>query len=263
MPPKPPVMLVHGCGSSWVVWRDWNVSQASVRWVDGGQSQIGAAGWLLREASGAFPRSAKVFVLDWQANISTIEDLAEAVGQAAQAVIRETGEPEVAIISHSLGGIISRYYIQSPGFQNDVCALYTIACPHNGAAAFDLPGLGDVAEWAYVDLIGGCRHAREILPDGQVIQFLRSNPMPDIFYASVAGNACKAFVVVGGRYDGTFYVTDCLIREAPDVSKHTEIVINAQHNAPGGPGNPACKNNPWVVSEAVQRLETLYNVNFP
>jgi len=53
-------------------------------------------------------------------------------------VLKETGTEKVNIISHSKGGIDSRYLIWKHGFGDKIASLTTICTPHNGSEIADL-----------------------------------------------------------------------------------------------------------------------------
>ncbi|MCL4487778.1 MAG: alpha/beta fold hydrolase [Chloroflexi bacterium] len=47
----------------------------------------------------------------------------------------ETGQPKVILIAHSMGGIVSRAYVEGSTYQNDVDSLFTLGSPHLGIPA--------------------------------------------------------------------------------------------------------------------------------
>ena len=47
-------------------------------------------------------------------------------------VKQETGAPQVILIAHSMGGLVSRAYSEGPEYQSDVQALITLGSPHAG-----------------------------------------------------------------------------------------------------------------------------------
>jgi phospholipase A1 len=81
------------------------------------------------------PRTLWLCPYDWRkSNLLAVDDLAAKVEEAAAT---NPGR-EIAIIAHSMGGLISRYYLESglfktaPGF-GDVKSLITLGTPHGGA----------------------------------------------------------------------------------------------------------------------------------
>jgi len=70
------------------------------------------------------------FPYEWRdSNISTAEKLKEKINE----VKSKTGLPAVDIVAHSMGGLVSRYYIEGNGYQDDVNQLVTLGTPHKGS----------------------------------------------------------------------------------------------------------------------------------
>ena len=44
----------------------------------------------------------------------------------------KTGQPQVILIAHSMGGLVSRAYIEGPDYSDDVSMLFTLGSPHLG-----------------------------------------------------------------------------------------------------------------------------------
>ncbi|MEU3269116.1 esterase/lipase family protein [Streptomyces bacillaris] len=65
---------------------------------------------------------------------------AELLGQHVEEVCARTGQREVDIVGHSLGGLIARYYVQRLGGDHRVRTLVTLGTPHGGTAV--APGAG-------------------------------------------------------------------------------------------------------------------------
>jgi triacylglycerol lipase len=65
----------------------------------------------------------------------TIEEHAKGLKCFVDSVLRTTGETQVDIVAHSLGGIISRYAIQRLGMSGAVRTFVTMAAPHQGTYA--------------------------------------------------------------------------------------------------------------------------------
>jgi len=90
----------------------------------------------------------------------TIEEHAEDLKRFIHAVLRTTGEGQVDIVAHSLGGIISRYAIQRLGLSGEVRTLVTMATPHQGTHA---------AQYVNTTL------TRSLRPDSDVIRDLNTD----------------------------------------------------------------------------------------
>lgn len=81
------------------------------------------------------PKTLYVFPYDWRKdNALAAEKLAELIDQA----VTQNGATEISLIAHSMGGLISRYYLESgdfngrPGFSS-VRRLLTLGTPHRGS----------------------------------------------------------------------------------------------------------------------------------
>ncbi|MFL3868567.1 alpha/beta fold hydrolase [Streptomyces griseobrunneus] len=62
------------------------------------------------------------------------------LGRHVEEVCARTGQREVDIVGHSLGGLIARYYVQRLGGDSRVRTLVTLGTPHGGTAV--APGAG-------------------------------------------------------------------------------------------------------------------------
>lgn len=65
----------------------------------------------------------------------SLKELAAQVAQKAEAVCREAGADKLDLVGFSLGGMVSRYYVQRLGGSERVRRLVTIASPHGGTIA--------------------------------------------------------------------------------------------------------------------------------
>lgn len=89
----------------------------------------------------------------------TVEEHARNLKRFVEDVLRATGEEQVDMIAHSLGGILSRYAIQRLGLRGKVRTLITLATPHQGTYA---------AQYANTKL------TRSLRPGSQVIRALNA-----------------------------------------------------------------------------------------
>ena len=92
----------------------------------------------------------------------TIERHAEDLKSFVDSVLGTTGETQVDIVAHSLGGIISRYAIQRLGLRGRVRTLVTMATPHQGTYA---------AQYANTTL------TRSLRPESAVVQNLNADDL--------------------------------------------------------------------------------------
>ena len=54
------------------------------------------------------------------------------LGNAIALAKAATNQPKVILIAHSMGGLVSRAYIEGPDYDDDVAALFTFGSPHQG-----------------------------------------------------------------------------------------------------------------------------------
>jgi triacylglycerol lipase len=132
----PPLILVHGLGGNRGGW-------TPLRWYlrMNGRRRIYAFGF----------------------EKGKLEDVAVKLNEFIQEVLLVTGEKEVDIIAHSLGGLISRYAIQNLGLDKCVGTFVAIATPHQGTYA---------AQYANTDKILAMR------PDAEFIRKLNALKFP-------------------------------------------------------------------------------------
>jgi pimeloyl-ACP methyl ester carboxylesterase len=86
----------------------------------------------------------------------TIEEHAEDLKRFVESVLGTTGEPQVDVVAHSLGGVIARYAIQRLGLRDTVRTLVTMATPHQGTYA---------AQYANTTLTRSLRPSSEVIRD--------------------------------------------------------------------------------------------------
>ncbi|MCZ7582842.1 MAG: alpha/beta fold hydrolase [Deltaproteobacteria bacterium] len=65
----------------------------------------------------------------------TVEEIAAALVDFVDDVLRANGEKRVDIVCHSLGGLVARYALQRLGLKRKVGTLVTLATPHGGTHA--------------------------------------------------------------------------------------------------------------------------------
>lgn len=134
----PPLIFVHGLGGSrgdflpmaWYLWARGRKRSYRVHFVGGTAPQEQAA------------------------------QLAEFIGQ----VIEVTGEPQVEIVAHSLGGVVSRLAIDRHGLAPVVKTLITMGSPHGGTYPARYANTGTT---------------RDLRPDSDLIVELAQQGWPD------------------------------------------------------------------------------------
>ena len=105
-----PVLLVHGWGDNRAVFT------------------------LLRRSlqRAGFPQ---VLTTDYSPLTCDVREAALRLGEQVETVCRRTGYDRLHVVGHSLGGIITRYYVQRLGGDERVHTLVTLGSPHAGTAA--------------------------------------------------------------------------------------------------------------------------------
>jgi pimeloyl-ACP methyl ester carboxylesterase len=103
---KPPILLVHGFHDTEKIWEN---------------------------AKGLLEDSYPLKSINISPNNERISYGAEKVSKAVKELREEYGVPKVDILAYSLGGLNARWYIQSPGYRNDVNKLVMIATPNHGS----------------------------------------------------------------------------------------------------------------------------------
>ena len=96
---------------------------------------------LLRPLIGALDRSgARVHTLNFRGLFGSIEPLIGQLEAEVQRLVAASGHPQVVLVCHSMGGLVTRAWLMRHGAQR-VARLVTIASPHHGTALANL-GLG-------------------------------------------------------------------------------------------------------------------------
>ncbi|HKJ38687.1 MAG TPA: hypothetical protein VJ972_07910, partial [Anaerolineales bacterium] len=126
-----PVVLVHGFISypeTWIPYLD----------ADGFLASIGLQGYAVGD--GQVPgRLNTGDMLDPTGRTNTIAQNAEILGQYIDAVKNKTGAQTVDLVVHSMGGMISRYYIDRVMQDRDVAQLIMLGSPMGGSDCAVLP----------------------------------------------------------------------------------------------------------------------------
>ncbi len=120
-----PVVLVHGVLSSWEAWMHYLGPQGYL-------AGIGLAGFAVGDGqapgvmdTGSLAKPA--------ARTNTIAQNAAILGDYIANVKRLTGAQRVDLVTHSMGGLIARYYIDSLMGVRDVAQLITLGTPEAGS----------------------------------------------------------------------------------------------------------------------------------
>lgn len=131
-----------------------------------------AFAWLKQKLAHKGWRSFKE--VDLMTSIHPIPTLAEQVATQTKALLREHHVPQIDIIAHSMGGVISRYFVQCLGGDGVVRNLITLGSPHQGTA---------LCRYSVLPYI------REMRPESTMMKQLAACPPPRFTRAvSISGN---------------------------------------------------------------------------
>jgi len=126
-----PVVMVHGFISNWETWRPY-------LGVDGFLSPLGIAGFAVGDGQvDGTLNTGNMFNPVGRTN--TIGQNAEILGQYIEGVKQKTGAEMVDLVVHSMGGMISRYYIDRVMQDRDVAQLIMLGSPMGGSDCSVLP----------------------------------------------------------------------------------------------------------------------------
>lgn len=127
-----PVVMVHGFNSNWQTWTTY-------LGPDGYLAGIGVPGFAVGDGqvAGAMNTGS---VTNPTVRTNTIHENATILGEYIAAVKRKTGAQQVDLVAHSMGGLISRYYIDRVMDGRDVGQFITLGTPNAGTDCANLPG---------------------------------------------------------------------------------------------------------------------------
>jgi triacylglycerol lipase len=140
---RPPVLLVHGYLCNRGVW--W---------------------WLRRRLR---DRRFAVATINLEPPLASLDTLARQLAARIDALAAGTGTGKVMLVTHSMGGLVARAYLQQHGAVR-VAALVTLAAPHHGTV---------LARLAFG------RNARQMRPDSEWLRHLDAQPLPPVPIASL------------------------------------------------------------------------------
>jgi pimeloyl-ACP methyl ester carboxylesterase len=117
-----PVIIIPGIMGSWEVNGEWKIDPILHSFEN------------LKKAmnENGYVSGVNMFDFPYQWRNSNIDN-AKLLRDAIDVIKEETGRPKVDIVSHSMGGLLAREYIESDYYQGDVDQLITLGTPHNGA----------------------------------------------------------------------------------------------------------------------------------
>ena len=93
----------------------------------------------------------------------SVPDMARQVGQAAEALRAETGASRIDVVAFSMGALVTRFWLQMQGGQEEVRRFISISGPQAGTmTAYVHPGLG----------------VKQMRPRSPLLRTLARNPHP-------------------------------------------------------------------------------------
>jgi pimeloyl-ACP methyl ester carboxylesterase len=126
-----PVVMVHGFISNWQTWNNYLKP-------DGFLAPLGLQGFAVGD--GQVPGVLNTGVItNPTGRTNTLAQNAEILGQYIDGVKQKTGAETVDLVVHSMGGMISRYYIDRVMKDRDVAQLIMLGSPMGGSDCSVLP----------------------------------------------------------------------------------------------------------------------------
>ncbi len=172
-------------------------------------------------------------------NTRSIEETALLVREKVERLYRKYDLGPLAIIGHSTGGLIGRYYIKRLGGHERCCALVTLGTPHHGTAT---AYLGVAATGLFAPSIW------ELMPMSRFIRKLKAGPFPaDVRLAAIYSKDDRVVPFPAGLLEDEG--RENLVNvEVPGVSHHEFLIKKAVYQA-------ARRQLEAAYVESIRRLE--------
>jgi triacylglycerol lipase len=123
--------------------------------------------WWLRRRLRA--RQYTVATVNLEPPLAGLDELAARLGERVDALLAQTGAGKVVLVTHSMGALVARAYLQAGGATR-VASLVTLAAPHHGTRIARL----------------GCgRNARQMQPGSEWLRRLNERPSPPVPIATI------------------------------------------------------------------------------
>jgi triacylglycerol lipase len=123
--------------------------------------------WWLRRHLRA--RQFSVATVNLEPPLAGLDRLVTQLGERVETLLAQTGAKKVLLVSHSMGGLLCRAYVQGPGATR-TAGLVTLATPHHGTQ---------------IARHGWGRNAREMQPDSAWLRSLNARPAPPVPIANI------------------------------------------------------------------------------
>jgi len=137
----------------------------------------------------------------------SIADYSPTLNKEINAVLTATNKDKAIIVAHSMGGIISRYYILNDVGKSKIDKLITISSPHYGTNS-------------WTNFLSGTPKAelesKEMQPGSPFLNLLNypSDSLIDSY--SIMGDSKACDLGIGERCDGVIYVNDAKLKQGKD-----------------------------------------------
>ena len=122
-----------------------------------------------------------------QTKSESIDTYAVRLKELIDIINYKTGKPKVVIIAHSMGGLVSRRYLQVFG-SDDVGKLILVGTPNKGI-------IGDVAD--YCPIVGEKLECRDMNSESLFMNKLNRGKLPEIPVYNIVGSGCDMNEGVG------------------------------------------------------------------
>ena len=134
---------------------------------------------------------------------NSIGDYSPTLSKEIDAVLTATNKDKAIIVSHSMGGVLSRYYIKKSGGQSKISKLITISSPHYGIR--DL--------WAFFSNFVGELESKEMQPNSPFLNALNypSDSLVDTYSLMGDSETCS-----GEECDSVLYISEAKLNNGKD-----------------------------------------------
>ena len=146
----------------------------------------------------------QVRTVNYSVFTSDVRMAAATLGDAVEQVCAETGYERVHVVAHSLGGVVSRYYVQRMGGDARVHTLVTLGSPHGGTSSARLVPL---------------RLCRQLRPDSDLMAELNAP----------AGGCRTRFLAVWSDLDQLIYPKQNARIDHPDLAARNVMLRRIGH----------------------------------
>lgn len=131
---------------------------------------------------------AGLFTLGQFYGLAKVTDAASELKTFINKVKSSAGTSQVDIVAHSLGGVVSRYYIQKLSGASSVKNLVSIASPHNGTTMSGIAGLADIVPGvANVFVFSWCKSCADQIVGSSLLASLNAGggTSPSVSYTNI------------------------------------------------------------------------------